>query len=216
MKEPQLLVFDLDGTLIDSRDDLAAGINYMRRQLGLHPLSIGEVVGYIGNGMVKLVERSLYDAPQEEDLEKALRINREYYLSHLTIHTHLYDGVAEGIRKLTDAGHKLAVLTNKPGEACRKILKHFNLDSYFSEIIGGGDLDKLKPAPDGIFQCLEVSGIDPSNAWMAGDHYTDLAAAQNAGIKSIFLEYGFGNAGGYRADLYFASFPALTAYFIGR
>lgn len=207
----QLIIFDLDGTLIDSRADLAAGINHMRQHYGLEPLSVETVSGYIGNGVRLLVERSLQGAAV--DFEEALRINKDYYLSHLAVHTTLYDGVAEGIPRLAAAGHKLALLTNKPGNPSRSIMEHFGLDGYFCSIIGGGDIDKLKPEPDGVFKCMEVAGAAASNAWMVGDHYTDLEVAENAGVQRAFVGYGFGDRRGYEALEDFASFAQLVAYF---
>lgn len=209
---PQLLIFDLDGTLIDSRKDLAEGINHMRAHYGLDPLAVETVAEYIGDGVRKLVERSLQGA--NVDVEEALAINKRYYASHLTVHTALYDGVAEGVRQLAQAGHKLALLTNKPGEPSRAIMKHFGLDAFFIAVIGGGDIEKLKPEPDGIFRCLEAAGTESDHAWMIGDHYTDLAVAENAGIKSAFVRYGFGEERGYKPDVYFASFPELVGYFV--
>ena len=210
--EPQLLIFDLDGTLIDSRADLAAGINHMRGHYGLGPLPLETVSGYIGNGVRKLVERSLHGA--DVDVDEALRINKEYYFSHSTVHTTVYDGVGAGIPALAKAGHTLALLTNKPGDPSRHILKHFGLDVFFSAIIGGGDVENLKPEPDGVFRCLELSGMAATEAWMVGDHYTDLAVAKNAGIKSAFVRYGFGEERGYNPGAYFASFSELVGYFV--
>jgi phosphoglycolate phosphatase len=207
----QLLIFDLDGTLIDSREDLAAGINHMRAHFDLEPLPLETVVGYIGNGVRRLVEGSLQGA--DVNVDAALRITKEYYYSHLTVHTTLYEGVEQGIRRLTAAGHKLAVLTNKPGDPSRQILEKFGIGDSFSAIIGGGDVGNLKPEPDGIHRCLEVSGVDAANTWMIGDHYTDLAVADNAGIKSVFVRYGFGEERGYKSDVYFASFSELVGYF---
>ena len=212
MIESRLLIFDLDGTLIDSRADLAAGINHMRGHYGLGSLPLETISGYIGNGVRLLVERSLQGA--EVDVEEAMRMNKDYYGSHLTIHTTLYDGVAEGIPRLAAAGHKLALLTNKPGDPCRAILKHFGLDQYFDSMIGGGDIEKLKPEPGGIFQCLENASMESSSAWMVGDHYTDLAVAKNAGVKSAFVRYGFGEERGYEPSVYFSSFAELVGYFV--
>ena len=212
--EPQLLVFDLDGTLIDSRADLAAGVNHMRAHYGLDPLSLETVSGYVGDGVGKLVERSLQGA--EVDFDEALRINIDYYQSHSTVRTTLYDGVRDGIPKLVDAGHRLAVLTNKPGDPSRAILEHFGIAGYFDAIIGGGDLAVLKPDPAGVRTCLEIAGMDSADAWMIGDHCTDLSVAQNAGIQSAFARYGFGDARGLEPDAYFASFPELVGYFVGR
>ena len=208
---PQLLIFDLDGTLIDSRADLAAGINHMRSHFGLEPLSLETVVGYIGHGVRRLVAGSLQGA--DVALEEALCINKEYYYSHLTVHTTLYEGVEQGVHRLTAAGHQLAVLTNKPGDPSRQILAYFGIGDYFAAIIGGGDIENLKPEPDGVHRCMEVSGVDTANTWMIGDHYTDLAVAENAGIKSAFVRYGFGEVRGYKPDVYFASFSELVGYF---
>ena len=207
----QLLIFDLDGTLIDSRADLAAGINHMRIHFDLEPLPLETVVRYIGNGVQRLVEGSLQGS--EVDVREALRINKEYYYSHLTVHTTLYEGAEQGIRRLTAAGHKLALLTNKPGDPSRQIMEYFGIADAFTSIIGGGDVENLKPEPDGVHRCMEVSGADAANTWMIGDHCTDLAAADNAGIKSAFVRYGFGEERGYKPDVYFASFSELVGYF---
>lgn len=209
----QLLIFDLDGTLIDSRADLAAGVNHMREHYGLSPLSLETASSYVGDGVRKLVERSLQGA--DVDLDEALRINKEFYLSHLTVHTYLYNGVQDGLQQLAEAGHKLALLTNKPGDPSRAILQHFGLDHLFTSIIGGGDVASLKPEPDGLLKCLDETKTDASNAWMVGDHYTDLAVAQNAGVKSAFVQYGFGEERGIEPDAYFASFQELVGYFVG-
>ena len=207
----QLLIFDLDGTLIDSREDLAAGINHMRIHFGLEPLPLETVVGYIGNGVRRLVEGSLQGATVNVD--EALRINKEYYYSHLTVHTVLYDGVEQGVRRLAAAGHTLAVLTNKPGDPSRQILEYFGIGDSFEAIIGGGDVENLKPDPEGAHRCMEVSGADAANTWMIGDHWTDLAVADHAGIKSAFVRYGFGEERGCKPDVYFASFSELVGYF---
>ena len=210
--DPQLLIFDLDGTLIDSRADLAAGIHHMRRHFGYDELPLETVVGYIGNGVRRLVEGSLQGA--DVDAEEALEIYKAYYNSHLTVHTRLYEGVDAGLRQLKARGHALAVLTNKPGDPSRKILEHFNIADVFRVVIGGGDVDGLKPDPVGVFNCCRISGQDPARAWMIGDHYTDLAVAENAGIKSAFVRYGFGEERGRKPDVYFASFSELVGYFV--
>ncbi len=214
MSKSLLLIFDLDGTLIDSRADLAEGINHMRAQFGLDSLSIEMVGGYVGNGVRKLVERSIEGS--NVDIDDALLINKKYTELHPVVHTRLYPGVEEGLQSLLKAGHKLAVLTNKQGEQSREILRRLGIDLFFSNIIGGGDVAHLKPEPDGIHLCLKTTGIDPINAWMIGDHYTDLSVAKNAGIKSAFAQYGFGEPRGFEPRVYFASFPELVGYFIGR
>jgi len=210
--QSQLLIFDLDGTLVDSRADLTAGINHMRSHYGWGTLPLETVSGYVGSGVRDLVERSLrgMDVPFEE----ALRINKTYYNAHLTVHTTTYPGVCEGIQELSQAGHQLAVLTNKPGDASRAIIKYFGLDDYFVSIIGGGDVENFKPEPDGVLECVAASGLNASRAWMIGDHHTDLVAAKNAGIRSGFVEYGFGDKLDLDSNVSFASFPELVRFFL--
>ncbi|QBG46336.1 HAD family hydrolase [Verrucomicrobia bacterium S94] len=210
--ESQLIIFDLDGTLIDARGDLTSAVNRMRAHFGLGALSLETVSGYIGNGMVRLVERSLQDS--DVSTEEGMKIYPDLYRSDLTTHTALYEGVAQGIPELVQAGHRVALMTNKPGDMSRAILEHFNLSAYFSAIIGSGDVPNLKPEPDGVFRCLEISAMEKCKAWMVGDHYTDLAAAENAGIRSALMEYGFGEARGHKPDAQFSSFPELVGYFV--
>jgi phosphoglycolate phosphatase len=210
--EPQLLIFDLDGTLIDSRADLTSGINYMRAQYSLGPLSVPTVSGYIGDGVRKLVERSLQGA--EVDCDEALLLMKEFYFSHATVDTTLYDGVREGVEILHQAGHRLALLTNKPAEPTRIILDHFGLTGFFVEIIGGGDLPNMKPEPDGIYHCMVSTGLGKGSTWMIGDHCADLGAAAQAGVQGAFVSYGFGEERGHKPDAYFASFPELVGYFV--
>ena len=206
-----LLIFDLDGTLVDSRSDLAAGINHMRVHFGLSELTLDVVSSYIGDGVRSLVERSLQGA--DVPVDEALRINKAYYRTHLAVHTETYPGVCEGIRALSEAGHKLALLTNKPGDASRSLMKHFKLDGFFTSIIGGGDVENLKPAPDGVFEILDGSSMDASQTWMIGDHHTDIAVARNAGISSAYAEYGFGDKLDLKAQVSFISFDDLVRFF---
>jgi phosphoglycolate phosphatase len=210
--QPQLLIFDLDGTLVDSRADLAASINHMRHGYGLKALSLDIISGYVGSGAQDLVKRSLQGA--DISVDDALHVYKTHYNSNLAVHTTTYPGVREGIPELAHAGHKLAVLSNKPGGACRSIMRHFQLDRYFANIVGGGDLERLKPEPDGIFKIMGDSGMDVAHAWMIGDHHTDLAVAQNAGVKSAYVEYGFGDKLDREAVLSFSSFSNLVRYFV--
>jgi phosphoglycolate phosphatase len=210
--QPQLLIFDLDGTLVDSRADLAASINHMRRHFGLAALSQDTVTSYIGSGVHDFVRRSLQGS--NVVFEDALDVYRTYYNAHLTVHTTTYPGVRAGIKALAKAGHKLALLSNKPGDACRLIIRHFGLGRYFMAMLGGRDLDRLKPEPDGIQYCLTRSGLPASNTWMIGDHHTDLAAARNAGVWSAFVEYGFGDRDGHETNISFGSFTELVNFFV--
>ncbi len=211
MKAP-LLIFDLDGTLIDSRADLAAAVNHVRGLHRLEPLSTETVGAFVGDGMRKLVECSLADA--DIDIEAALAEYRSYYSAHATVHTTLYPGVRDGVCQLHDAGCRLVVLTNKPGEPSRAILRQLRLLDCFDDVIGGNDGFALKPAAAGIAHLLEVHGAERKDTWMIGDHWTDLAAAAAAGVRSALVCYGFGSAHGHEPTVYFTSFSELVGYFL--
>jgi phosphoglycolate phosphatase len=208
----QLLIFDLDGTLADSRADLATGINRMRAHYGLSPLSLETVTGFIGDGIRKLVERSLQGT--NVDFEEALALDKKFYAEHMLDETALYGGVEEGLRKLAAAGHVLAVLSNKPGDPSRILLNHLGIGSLFFRILGGGDVPNLKPSPDGIFALMNESGMEGSTVWMIGDHHTDLEVAHNAGVKSGFVTYGIGHPGEFTADQVWKGFEELVEFFL--
>jgi phosphoglycolate phosphatase len=184
-------IFDLDGTLIDSRQDLTDAVNWMRAQFNLHPLALEQVVGFIGNGAKMLVERSLKGS--DITVEKGLPLLKEYYHDHLVDNTVLYPGVMEGLITLRNAGVKLAVITNKPHTQALKVLRSLNVYDSFELVIGGDSGFPLKPAPEPLIHFVEKCGCVPASSWMCGDHYTDLEAARRAGMKCCFAAYGFGN-----------------------
>lgn len=203
------MIFDLDGTLVDSRKDLATGINLMRAHYELPPLSVETVTGYIGDGIRKLVERSLQGA--DIDVDEALALDKTFYAEHMLDETHLYPCVEKGLTMLS--GHALAVLSNKPGGPTRQIVRHLGVGGLFFRMLGGGDLPNLKPAPDGIEALMKESGISKENTWMIGDHHTDLEVARNAGVKSGFVTYGIGHAGEFTADQIWNGFEELVEFF---
>jgi phosphoglycolate phosphatase len=208
--EKRLLIFDLDGTLAETRQDLSSGVNLMRAHYGLPPLDVETITGYIGDGVRTLVERSLQGATV--DLEEATSLNIQFYYEHMLEQTALYPYVVDGLKSLS--GNALAVFTNKPGDPARQILKHLGVDGLFFRILGGGDLANLKPSPDGIIALMEERGVAPENTWMIGDHHTDLEAAQNAGVKSGFVTYGMGHAGAFCADQTWNGFEELVEFFV--
>ena len=187
----KLIVFDLDGTLIDSRHDLAGAVNYMRGSMGLEPLSAERVVSFVGNGIINLVRRSVADA--EVDFDEALRRMKRYYADHLVDTTCLYPGVSAGLKELKESGLTLAVLSNKPTAASAKILDRLSVAGFFSDIIGGDGNYPLKPEPDALLALQAKYGFDASSCWMFGDHYTDLEAARRAGFRRALARYGFGD-----------------------
>ena len=205
----RLLIFDLDGTLAETRQDLTTGINLMRAHYDLPPITMEAVTGYVGDGVRKLVERSLQGT--DIDLDEALALNKQFYAEHMLDETALYPGVVEGLQVLS--GDALAVLSNKPGDPTRVVLKHLGVAHHFFRMLGGGDLPNLKPAPDGVEALMEESGIGPENTWMIGDHHTDLEVAHNAGVKSGFVTYGIGHAGEFTADQTWNGFEELVQFF---
>lgn len=206
------LFFDLDGTLIDSREDLADAVNAVRRHFCLAPLPLSEIISYVGDGASQLLQRSLADH-RKVNFEEAVTLFRESYRQHLICKTTLYPGVEFGIKKLAAHGFKLAVLSNKPQAGCDAIIAHFGLTPYFTHIIGGGTFP-LKPDPSAVFHILKENHAVPNKCWMVGDHHTDIQVARAAGIKICLAAYGFGDANGIVPDLTCHSFDELVAHFI--
>ena len=212
MESPQLFIFDLDGTLIDSRADLAAATNAMRALHALPPLPLDTVAAYVGDGVRVLARRALEGADVDPDL--AAREISAAYAEHLTDRTTAYPGVDAGLRALRAAGHALALATNKPAPHARRLMDHFGWTPLFAAILGGGDTAELKPSPLPLQEAMRRAGHAPENSWMVGDHHVDLEAARRAGVKSIYLENGIGNPGAEKPDLSFPDFPAFAARFL--
>ncbi|MCX6995567.1 MAG: HAD-IIIA family hydrolase [Kiritimatiellaeota bacterium] len=188
-----LLVFDLDGTLIDSVGDLTTAINRLRSDYRLAPLPADTVRRHVGDGVRKLVERSLAEAPFR--LDEAVRIFRGYYERHMHDTTTLYPGVAAGLRRLHAAGYRLAVISNKAGPFCRALLDRLGVGDLFGCTLGDGDTARLKPDSEPLRAVMQRLHAAPADTWMIGDHHTDLEMARRAGVRSVFVTYGLGQAG---------------------
>ena len=212
MRMSQLFLFDLDGTLIDSRADLAAATNAMRALHGLPALPLDTVSAYVGDGVRTLALRALEGAAVDPDL--AAREISAAYAAHLTDRTTAYPRVPAGLRALRAAGHDLALVTNKPAPHARRLMDHFGWTPLFSVLLGGGDTPELKPSPLPLQTAMQRTGHAPENTWMVGDHHTDLEAARRASIRSIYLASGFGHPGAETPDLAFPDFPAFAARFL--
>lgn len=193
------VIFDLDGTLVDSRADLALAVNLTRADLGLPPLPQEQVVGYVGEGVRKLLARALPECP--ERLEEALAINHRHYCEHLLDRTTLYPGVAPALERLRGLGYGLLVVTNKPRAFTDLILAGLGVSPLLAGVVGGGDCPRLKPDPAPLRLALERGGCREEGSWIAGDHFTDLEAGRRAGLKRCYCRYGFGDPGGEGWDL---------------
>ncbi len=182
----RLAIFDLDGTLIDSKEDLAQAVNFALGQVGAPQRSLKEVSGFVGDGAVKLVTRAL--PPQGERLlEPALDAWRGYYENHLLDHTVLYPGVAEVVAA---AQCRLAVQTNKPGAMARKILDGLGVGGRFAMVVGG-DEGPRKPDPAGAFEIMARMGVTPAETVFIGDSKVDLETASAAGVAFVAVTWGY-------------------------
>ncbi|MDD2478950.1 MAG: HAD-IIIA family hydrolase [Victivallaceae bacterium] len=210
---PNVVIFDLDGTLIDSRKDLTTAINLTRNYYKLPPLELATVCDFVGNGVRKLMERSL--AKTGINIDDALPHMKKFYEEHFIDETVLYPGVVDGLRKLNASGLKLAVITNKPSQAAKLLLNKLEVDKYFDEIMGDGCGYPLKPAPDALLYFVDKWQADPKKSWMVGDHYTDLEAGNLAGLACCWASYGFGDTRDLKYNLKVESFSEFVDAAIG-
>ncbi len=189
-REVRLLVFDLDGTLVDSKQDLAASVNAMRAGMGLSPLALELIATYVGNGVTLLVRRSLGNQATPENVEKGLAFFLGYYREHMLDHTVPYPGVSEALREL--GGRKMAVLTNKPVNFSREMIERLGFGAHFERVYGGNSFPQKKPDPVGLNQLMEDFKTAPCETLMIGDSDTDVLTGRNAGVLTCGVTYGFG------------------------
>lgn len=210
------LLFDLDGTLVDSRDDLVTSVNLMLAESGRAPLARERVVGFVGEGVSKLVERalaaSLLRAPAAAEVESGVRAFKRHYRLHLLERTRPYPGVAEALSRFREL--PMAVVTNKPSEFTLGVLEGLGLDGYFRAVLGGDSLPERKPHPAPLLEAARLCGVPPRRCLMVGDSRVDVLAGRAAGMKTC------GFAGGFRgreeleaagADFLIKSFRELRA-----
>lgn len=190
-KAIDLIIFDQDGTLVDSRVDISNGVNHALKNLGLPVLDIDTITGYVGEGITKLIENVL--GPQRGLLEKARSLFLEYYSSHIADNTYLYPNVAEILEFFRKK--KKAVISNKLEALTRGLLKELSVLHYFDIILGGDSTDRKKPFPDSVFKVLNELGIESISALMVGDSPTDIEAGKWAGVLTCGVSYGYRERG---------------------
>jgi phosphoglycolate phosphatase len=185
-----LLVFDLDGTLVDSQRDLTEAVNATRAWMGLGPLPPEMVSRYVGNGAPVLIQRALPDAGEEE-VARGLKYFLQYYREHMLDSTRLYPGVREALDELHDAHVPLAVLTNKPIRFTLQMLEGLRLDLHFFRVYGGNSFPEKKPHPMGLEALIEEARAERDRTVMVGDSAVDVETARNAHVRACGVRWGF-------------------------
>jgi len=188
-----LFLFDLDGTLIDSREDIARSLNLALARMNLPPLPDSRVTAFVGNGMRPLVERSLRQTtgvqPETALIQEGLRLFLEEYEKHLVDQTRLYPYVKEGLDRIAWA--RLAVVSNKPEAFSRRVLEELGIAERFHIILGGDSVQKPKPDPEALFRAIEACGGSIIETAMVGDSAIDIQAGKAAGVMTCGVLGGF-------------------------
>ena len=212
----RVLIFDLDGTLIDSKLDLAHAINAMLEHMGRAPLAHDTIYSFVGNGAPVLVRRALGEGVTDQEADEGLVYFLSYYRAHMLDNTVAYPGVREGLELLKN--NPLAVLTNKPVNFSRAILDGLGLSRYFRFVYGGNSFERKKPDPMGVEILLRDLAAAPTEAMLVGDSEVDVRTARNAGIWACGVSYGLGTEGlrVHPPDIMLDSLTELSAYLDGR
>jgi phosphoglycolate phosphatase len=205
------VIYDLDGTLIDSRADIADSVNAMLRRMELPEREERVVWSFIGEGAERLIRRSL-GVQHEERYPEAVPIWREEYGARLLAKTRLYDGIAELLQAPPDAR---AVLTNKPGGFAREILRGLGVAGAFRAVVGGDEAER-KPAPDGLLLLCARLGIEAKEGLMVGDSTVDLATGKAAGVSTCAVAWGLGEQAALESADHLCRTPAELSALLGR
>ena len=203
--------FDIDGTLFDTKADMAATVNHTRRELGLAEVSEDEVISHVGLGARYFLETSIPERPYDEIRD----VFMSHYEEHCCERVEPYPGVRRTLDELRDRGWLLGVNTNKPNFAVRKILEKFGFTRYFgSAVVAGGDGVPLKPDAQSLRECASrLRGHRlSSHDWMVGDSWTDMQCAANAGVKGAFCTFGFGQLNESRYTVRISRFEELLRH----
>ena len=205
----ELVTFDLDGTLIDSMQDIACAVNHARKTFGFEPLPLPVVTAMTGGGARNLM--TLAFEGTSVSVDDALACQKEFYTANPVVHTVLYPGVKEGLAAMKEKGLHLALITNKQTAVAEKILDIFGIGQYFEEVWGGNSGFPLKPDPAALLAFQKQCGVPAEKCWMLGDHYTDLGAGRQAGFVRALARWGFGDPQDEAFDREFFTFAEFTA-----
>ena len=191
MSAVDLVIFDLDGTLVDSIPDLTDAVNKFLGASGRSPLAMDDVRRLVGKGARNLVERALGNGTEEE-VERSLAIFLAYNEAHIADKTVMYPGVAETLQELRRRGCRMAMVTNKTEFLSRKLLAVIGIDNYFEQILGADSLPFRKPSPEPILKVLRDGAVPADRAVMVGDSINDIAAGKKAGLITVACTFGYG------------------------
>ncbi len=196
----KLVIFDLDGTLIDSRLDLVHSVNAALRHIGRPELPDEVIASYVGDGAPILIQRALGGEVVDEALvRKGLEFFLTYYREHKLDHTTVYAGIADALAAIQHSQNggsqavprKMAVLSNKPVNPSRAIVEALGLGPFFTHVYGGNSFTTKKPDPEGARKLLEEIGVSPEQAAIIGDSHVDIRTGRNAGLWTVGVTYGF-------------------------
>lgn len=196
---PELIAFDLDGTLVDSAPDLARAVDAMLESLGHAPAGLERARGWIGNGADMLIKRAMtgqmWPESEPEDFPEAMRLFLEFHEAHLCERGSLFPGVLEGLRDLKAEGYTTAVITNKLSRFTGPLLEQLDLTGYLDFIGSGDQFERIKPDPLPLLKTAELFGAAPERCLMVGDSHNDVQAARAAGYAILCVPYGYRGAG---------------------
>ena len=188
----QAVIFDLDGTLLYTLEDLKDGVNHVMRNWNYPERTLDEVRRFVGNGIHKLIERAVPEGLEDEKVEQVFEEFKTYYTAHCEIKTHPYDGIMELLAQLKEKGIKLAIVSNKNDAAVKELARDYFAD-YIEKKVAIGEREGIrkKPAPDSVFEAMRILGVDKKDTVYVGDSDVDRATAKNAGLDCISVTWGF-------------------------
>ncbi|EDZ97402.1 phosphoglycolate phosphatase [Burkholderia sp. H160] len=210
------VLIDLDGTMVDTAPDIVAAVGLMLKDFGAAPLPYDRVTGFIGNGVFKLVRRSLDAAGFGErvDVEHAQTVFEAHYAITNATLGRVFPGVMAGLRALRQHGYRCACVTNKPHTLAAALLEKMGLAAYLDVLVAGDTLASMKPSPEPLWHACRLLDAEPEHCTLVGDSSVDIAAARAAGLPVFIVSYGYGSASGAdmpRCDALIDSFEALPA-----
>jgi phosphoglycolate phosphatase len=188
------LIFDLDGTLVETAPDLHAATNHVLHSIGRRPLAMSELRAFVGHGAMNLIERGIAATGDKVDEATLKRLHRDfldYYGQNISAHSFAFEGLENLLSQASQSGLKLGVCTNKVEALSIKLLNELGMMKRFGSLVGGDTLPIMKPKPDPYFEAVRRLDVDPQHSMMVGDSETDIRTAQNANVPVIAVSFGY-------------------------